>query len=264
MSVAVAFAETSTKLWLTKSCPYAHRVRILCIERSIDVELQYVDLANKPKELCDIYSQITSNSTAAAKVPIFEDSDGFKLIDSAIIVQYLNEKYPNLGSNIVPQLASERAVCRLFVNCYEKTMSPLIVAVLKASDDSLEMEKLRQTLPATLQTVNRFLECNAQKSGPFVLGNCFSYAEVMTAPFIQRLVKIAASFCSIDLMEECEKAGCVDLMKWIEAVVARESVESTKLDDEQLFKNCNRMKDMIRQNIPIDQIIFFILLQINE
>lgn len=255
LSVSAAFAEYSapvSKLWLTKACPYAQRVRISCIEKSIDIDLQFVDLQNKPKDFCDIYSEITSDTTAPARVPIFEDSDGFKLIDSAIIVQYLDEKFPNSGSNIVPEGASEKAVCRMFINSFEQNIwPPLNIKMLKASDDSSKMERLKETLPAALQNVNRYLECNAQKSGPFVLGNRFSFAEVMTAPLIQRLVKISTAYCSIDLMEECEKAGCFHLMKWIEAVLARESVESTKLDDDLFIANFDRMKEMIRQNVRI-------------
>jgi glutathione S-transferase len=255
LSASAAFAETSTpvsKLWLTKACPYAQRVRISCIEKSIEINLQFVDLLNKPKDFCDIYSEIASDTTATARVPIFEDSDGFRLIDSTIIVQYLDEKFPNSGSNIVPEVASERAVCRMFIDCFEKNIwPPLNIKMLKASDDSLKMEKLKQTLPAALQNVNRYLECNAQKSGPFVLGNRFSFAEVMTAPLIQRLVKVSTAYCSIDIMEECKKAGCIHLIKWIEAVLARESVESTKLDDELFIANFDRMKEMLRQNVRI-------------
>jgi glutathione S-transferase len=245
-SVAESVTPIS-RLWISKNSPYAGRTWIASIEKKIDVDLQFVDLYNKSKEFCDLYSQISPDISAPAKIPIFEDADGFKLIESAVIVQYLDEKFPNSGSSLIPQLASEKAVCRLFIDLYEKTMSPLNLAMVKASGDSLEIEKIKQTLPLALKTMNRYLEIN-QKSGPFILSDRFSFAEVMVAPFIQRLLPLAASFCSINLIEECEKAGCSHLIKWIEAVLARESVSQTKVEDEKLIEAYTKLKGWLMKS----------------
>jgi hypothetical protein len=163
MAAAESLAVSTTpvsKLWVSKSCPYAQRAWITSIEKKIDVDLQFVDLANKPKEFCDVYASISPDTLASAKVPIFEDADGFKLIESAVIVQYLDDKFPNSGNSLIPQLASEKALCRLFIDCFEKTMSPLSISMLKASGDSVAIEKLQQTIPVALKTMNRYLECN--------------------------------------------------------------------------------------------------------
>lgn len=247
---SIALAPTTvSRLWLSKSCPYAQRAWITSIEKKIDVDLQFVDLANKPKEFCDIYSQISPDASASAKVPIFEDADGFKLIESAVIVQYLDDKFPTSGNLLIPQLASEKAICRLFIDCFEKTMSPLSISMLKASGDSVAIEKLQQTIPVALKTMNKYLECNGHESGPFILGDRFSFAEVMVAPFIQRLLPVASSFCSINMMEECDKAGCSQLKQWMEAVLARESVSSSKIADEKLIESYTKMKERFQQPV---------------
>jgi glutathione S-transferase len=244
--VATEVVTSSTpvsRLWISKACPYAQRSWIASIEKNVDVELKFEDLQNKSKEFCDLYSQISPDPLASAKVPIFEDGDGFKLIESSIIAQYLDEKFPTQGNNLIPQLASEKATCRLFVDCFEKTISPLNVGMLIASGNSTAMEKLSKNLPTLLQTLNRYLEFNADESGPFILGDRFSIAEVLTAPFIQRIYPVGKSFCSIDLLEECEKAGCDRLRQWMEATLARESVKSTKVADENLINTYMKMKE---------------------
>lgn len=237
-----------SRLWVSKACPYAQRAWITSIEKAIDIDVTFVDLANKPKEFCDIYSHISPDILASAKVPIFEDVDGFKLIESAIIVQYLDEKFPDSGTTLIPQSAAAKATCRLFIENFEKTISPLSFAFLKASGDSEAIEKLQQSIPMALKIMNKYLECNAKSGGPFLLGDTFSFAEVLTAPFVQRLLPVAISFCNINITEECQKAACSRLLQWMEAVLARESVNQTKVEDEMLIDSYRKMKDRIQQS----------------
>lgn len=49
---------------------------------------------------------------APAKVPIIIDTNGFKLVESNITVQYLDEKYGQDGARLLPSDPAERAKAR--------------------------------------------------------------------------------------------------------------------------------------------------------
>ena len=69
---------TPVRLWISKSCPYAHRAWLCCKEKElekldgVDFELREVDLQNKPQDFVDTYRSISPTASASAKVPILE------------------------------------------------------------------------------------------------------------------------------------------------------------------------------------------------
>jgi len=83
------FTSNAKKITLTvsKSCPYACRAWISCIEAiPNDFILNEVDLQDKSIEFKDLYASINPVSDDSAKVPILENTEtGFKMIESKII-----------------------------------------------------------------------------------------------------------------------------------------------------------------------------------
>lgn len=75
------------KLLYTKRSPYARKVRIVAIEKSINLELIDEDLANKSTRL--------KQSNPIAKVPTLINDNGQAIYDSAVIVQFLEHLQPN-------------------------------------------------------------------------------------------------------------------------------------------------------------------------
>jgi glutathione S-transferase len=66
--------------------PYARKVRILLAEKNLNYEEKIIDLANKPAEFMQI--------SPLGKVPVFVDEDQTVIWDSSLIVEYLEETYP--------------------------------------------------------------------------------------------------------------------------------------------------------------------------
>lgn len=66
--------------------PYARKVRILLAEKNLTYEEKIIDLANKTAEFLQI--------SPIGKVPVFVDEDGTIIWDSSLIVEYLEETYP--------------------------------------------------------------------------------------------------------------------------------------------------------------------------
>jgi glutathione S-transferase len=91
------------RLYDAARCPYCARVRIALAEKGIDYEQIEIDLGNRPQWLYDL------NPTG--KVPVLDD--GFILPESAVIMEYLDERYPQPA--LLPSDPAARAESRVRV-----------------------------------------------------------------------------------------------------------------------------------------------------
>jgi stringent starvation protein A len=121
-------------------CPYCARVRIVLAEKRVEHEAIEIDLQNRPAWIYE------KNSTG--RVPVIEE-DGWLLPESAVIMEYLEERYPE-----PPLLAADpadRSLARLrifrhdaFTTPYyalrrgEETARPLFEEQLERLDVRLE------------------------------------------------------------------------------------------------------------------------------
>ena len=83
-------------------CPYCARVRIVLAEKGIEYETIELDLDDRPDWIYE------KNSTG--RVPVVEE-DGWVMPESAVIMEYLEERYPEpplLGAD-----PADRALARL-------------------------------------------------------------------------------------------------------------------------------------------------------
>lgn len=81
------------KLLYTMNSPYARKVRIVGIEKHIDITLQEVNLSDPD---CPV-----KNHNPLGKVPVLILNDGDSLYDSRVIVEYLDFHTP--VARIIPQ-----------------------------------------------------------------------------------------------------------------------------------------------------------------
>ena len=65
-------------------CPYCARVRIALAEKAIEYEAVEIDLRDRPDWIYEL--------NASGKVPVLDD--GFLLPESAVIMEYLDDRYP--------------------------------------------------------------------------------------------------------------------------------------------------------------------------
>ena len=85
-------------------CPYCARVRIVLAEKSIPHETVVIDLSNRPAWLYD--------KNPSGRVPVLEE-DGFCLPESAVIMEHLEERFPE--PPLLPVEPAERSLARLVV-----------------------------------------------------------------------------------------------------------------------------------------------------
>lgn len=89
-------------------CPYCARTRIVLAEKGLPYDVVTIDLKDRPAWLYE--------KNPSGKVPVLEE-EGWVLPESAVIDEYLNERYPE--PPLWPEDPGERAAGRLLVHRFD-------------------------------------------------------------------------------------------------------------------------------------------------
>ncbi len=108
-------------------CPYCARVRMVLAEKDVEYEPVMVDLSNRPAWLYE--------KNPLGKVPVLED-DGFALPESAVIMEYLEERYPNPA--LLPVDPAQRALARLQVFRFDDLLGDDYYAARRGEPNRLQ------------------------------------------------------------------------------------------------------------------------------
>jgi stringent starvation protein A len=88
-------------------CPYCARVRIALAEKGIEYETVEIDLGDRPPWVYEL--------NGSGRVPILDDA--FVLPESEVIMEYLEERYPERP--LLPHDPVQRARARLLVHRFD-------------------------------------------------------------------------------------------------------------------------------------------------
>jgi glutathione S-transferase len=145
-------------------CPYCARVRIVLAEKGIEYETVVVDLDDRPAWIYE------KNPTG--RVPVLEE-DTFLLPESAVIDEYLNERYPE--PPLLPDDPGERALARTRIFRFDDLSKPYYA--LRRGD-----QEARARLDRELAKLDGWLQRHA-----FLTGNDFGLADIAYVPWILRV-----------------------------------------------------------------------------
>jgi glutathione S-transferase len=153
-------------------CPYCARVRIVLAEKGLEHEIVVVDLDDRPAWIYE--------KNPLGRVPVLEE-DAFVLPESAVINEYLEERYPE--PPLWPADPADRAAGRLLVERFDQLSRPYY-ALRRGDEDARERlgEELAK-LDATLA------------GRPFLTGSEFGLADAAYLPWILR----AETMLSVEL-----------------------------------------------------------------
>jgi glutathione S-transferase len=172
-------------------CPYCARVRILLAEKGVPYDPVEIDLDDRPAWI------YTRNPTG--RVPVLEEDEGLVLPESRVIMEYLEERFPE--PPLLPADPAERALVRLRFECFSDLSDPYYDALRgRASDEELR---------AALARLDAELEAQ-----PFLSGSAYGLADIAYVPWILR----AETRLGIDL------AGFPLLAAWRERLAGRPAV----------------------------------------
>jgi stringent starvation protein A len=144
-------------------CPYCARTRITLAEKGLEYETVEVDLDDRPSWIYE--------KNPLGRVPVLEE-DAFVLPESAVINEYLEERYPE--PPLWPADAAERALGRLLVFRFDQLSRPYYAV---RRDD----EGARERLDAELAKLNAILDAQA-----YLTGREFGLADIAYVPWILR------------------------------------------------------------------------------
>lgn len=174
-------------------CPYCARARIVLAEKGVEFETVEIDLDNRPAW---IYAKNPSG-----RVPVLEEDGGFVLPESAVIMAYLDERYPE--PPLLPDDPAGRALARLWLDRFDDRLGADYYALRR------EEEGARPRLEARLAELDAALEAQ-----PFLSGRAYGLADVGYLPWILR----ARTLLGVDL----EPYPAV--VAWVERLLDRPAV----------------------------------------
>jgi len=120
-------------------CPYCARVRIALAEKGVEHEVVEVDLTDRPAWIYE------KNDTG--RVPVLEE-DAWLLPESSVILEYLEERYPE--PPLLPADPGERALARVLIFRHDDFTRPYY-ALRRGEDGAAErFDEQLATLDATL------------------------------------------------------------------------------------------------------------------
>jgi glutathione S-transferase len=172
-------------------CPYCARVRIALAEKGIEYEAAEVDLDDRPAWIYD--------KNPLGKVPVLEE-DTFVLPESAVINEYLEERYPE--PRLWPLDPGERALGRLLVFRFDELSRPYYA--LRRGE-----EGARERLDLALSSLAAVLEAQ-----PFLSGREYGLADIAYVPWILR----ARDRLGVEL------SSLPAVADWVERLAARPAI----------------------------------------
>jgi glutathione S-transferase len=145
-------------------CPYCARVRIVLAEKEVEVDTVEIDLSDRPAWLY--------GKNASGRVPVVEEEDGRPLPESAVIMEFLEERYPE--PPLLPADPADRAFVRLLI-FRDRDLTDPYYAFRRGEDGADE----------------RFLSALAQlnvalSERPYLGGSEYGLADIAFVPWILR------------------------------------------------------------------------------
>lgn len=120
------------KLLYTLNSPYARKVRIVALEKHIDIELQEVVLADPD---CPV-----KNYNPLGKVPVLVLDDNDSVYDSKVIVEYLDNRAP--GTHLIPIDNTSKMAVRRWEALADGICDAAIAAMLEARRDEAQQSQV--------------------------------------------------------------------------------------------------------------------------
>jgi glutathione S-transferase len=198
------------KLYDFLPCPFGQKVRIVLAEKSLTYELIQIDLAQSDQRRPEF-----QRLNPFARVPVLVDEDT-TVYDSTIIIEYLEDEYPE--PPVLPTIGSSalRARARLFEDFADASFTPQ-VGQLMAEMARAEGERDQARLQRLHRLIERALDyLNHELTGQQFLAGDFSVADIS---FVPRMLVLG------DLgIEASTNRPNVDA--WIKRMLERPSIQS--------------------------------------
>ncbi len=197
------------KLYDFPMSPRARKPRIVLAEKGLQYEKVNIDIT-KGEQKKPEYLAINPYG----KVPALQDN-GTTVYESSIVMEYLNDKYPN--PPLMPADAGQRARARVLMhlgdNAYDGALGTIVGEVFfkpKGQADQSVIAKAKQDLNACFERLERELGNNDYLVGAFTLADiCFATWAPLFGPL------------QVEVPSQCSKINA-----WLNRLKERSSVKA--------------------------------------
>jgi glutathione S-transferase len=172
-------------------CPYCARARIMLAEKGVEFEATEIDLTDRPTWIYE------KNSTG--RVPVLEE-DAWLLPESSVILEYLDERYPE--PPLLPADPGDRALARVLIFRHDDFTKPYYALRREEEGAADALDRELAKLDAQLELL------------PWLTGAAFGLADIAYVPWILR----ARDMLGVELDR------FPALSDWVERMLERPSV----------------------------------------
>lgn len=233
------FSSGSSKnivLWNSGVWPYAQRPWIALLEKSVPFKHILIDLSNKPTEFLDKYQLASGNRRGL--VPLLEHGDNL-VIESDVVAKYVAQDIVGGKGDwgLYPTSEEGKEFVSIFLSEWD-SVTDQYYSVLTATSQA-QVDRRKFSYIQSLEAIEKLLK-QRRTSGDFVCNN-FSYAECISAPWIQRMYVTMPYFRGINFENDIllsNNLNCVS--KWMKAVCNRQSCIESKCPEEEMIAACKR------------------------
>lgn len=148
-------------------CPFAHRAHLVLNAKNISYHVFYINLSEKP----EWYSKVNPNGKVPALQLVNEQNQPF-LVESMVICEYLDEKYPDI--KLYPSDPLAKAETKLWVDRFG-SIAGAFYRLVYEKNSSEENDKLLSDLYAGLKSYEDELEKRGTKYFGGDKPNIFDY-----------------------------------------------------------------------------------------
>ena len=182
-------------------CPFVQRSVITLLEKKVDFEITYIDLAEKP----DWFLKISP----FGKVPVLQEADTV-LFESAVINEYLNDIY---APSMHPENALARAKNKAWIEFGSSLLMKQYQLIMAADADAYAQRY--EVVQADLSKIETML-----KGTPFFNGDAMNLIDAAYAPFFMRIDYLLPD--TSDFFKDVPKCKL-----WSESLLAQDSVQKS-------------------------------------
>lgn len=200
-------------------------------------EHKIIDLSDKPPEFLEKYQRASGRAYGAGLVPLLEH-DGDLVIESDVVAEYVSRHIQGVnggGDGLYPKTQEDEELIELFLNHWGCVTDTYYNVLTATSEKEVGMREA--SFIQSLDAVDKLLK--QRGDGDYLLGANFSYAECISAPWIQRFYVTLPYFRGIDFKEDIlDNFQC--LSHWMRAVCNRPSCVESSCPKEEMIAACKR------------------------
>jgi glutathione S-transferase len=173
------------KVFGSKTTVCTRRVLLTLKEKGVDYELVIVDIQKG-----ESYTPQYKEKQPFGVVPYIDD-DGFILYESRAICRYIEDKYKNQGTRLIPEDVKERALfeqgCSIELSYFNPQANPLVYEKLYAHFHGRQTDEERvKQLAGKLAEYLDVYEIILSKQ-EYIGGNTFTFADLSHIPMAAKL-----------------------------------------------------------------------------